>query len=578
MEESGSRILDFDSSVDDNYDFNNSSACDHDTSNEDGASKLQQENPSFQFGLDCGDRECGVNTCVGVTNSTNLKVSLSPPYKGVRALRLLDSPLTPKTIIENSSGTAFSTPFLRRSNLVLARRQNGRPRSRLFTPPVVSTGETSDNEKPAANINPFTPTGMLLSSKKRSRSKRSLVGSPPSPSCGTSIVAQAESDDSDNEVEQPTKKLALHDSNISRYHKEFHEVELIGTGEFGTVFKCINRLDGCVYAVKKSIKPIAGSANEKAALNEVYAHAVLGKHQHVVRYYSAWAEDDHMIIQNEYCNGGSLAGRIAENQRAGTAFSESELRQLLTHVAEGLRYIHSLQLVHMDIKPGNIFISREKRLKLLKADQTDDGFEEEDTEEITYKIGDLGHVTSVADPQVEEGDCRYLPYEILQEDFSHLPKADVFALGLTVYEAGGAGPLPKNGQEWHDIRDGKIKYLANVSRDFNELIKEMIQRDASRRPSAVEILQHRALSSENKSKAQLQRELNAERLKNELLSRRLEAAAKCLKSVTPTILMKVTGAGGITVDSNCRPQVNLLSRSSRLIGKKINRSHSVTGF
>lgn len=30
---------------------------------------------------------------------------------------------------------------------------------------------------------------------------------------------------------------------------------------------------------------------------------MLGHHPHVVRYYSAWAEDDHMIIQNEYCDG-----------------------------------------------------------------------------------------------------------------------------------------------------------------------------------------------------------------------------------------------------------------------------------
>ena len=58
------------------------------------------------------------------------------------------------------------------------------------------------------------------------------------------------------------QKLALRESNISRYKEEFHEVCVVGSGSFGTVYKCINRLDGCVYALKKSHKPVAGSPDE----------------------------------------------------------------------------------------------------------------------------------------------------------------------------------------------------------------------------------------------------------------------------------------------------------------------------
>ena len=67
-----------------------------------------------------------------------------------------------------------------------------------------------------------------------------------------------------------------------------------------------------------------------------------------------------VYIQNEYCEGGSLAKQIQQRRITGQHFTEGELKKTLIHVAKGLQYIHNNQLVHLDIKPGNILISVEQ--------------------------------------------------------------------------------------------------------------------------------------------------------------------------------------------------------------------------
>uniref|UniRef100_G3TRQ4 Wee1-like protein kinase n=1 Tax=Loxodonta africana TaxID=9785 RepID=G3TRQ4_LOXAF len=473
----------------------------------------------------------------------------TPPHKTFRKLRLFDTPHTPKSLLSKARGIDSSSVKLRGGSLFMNSEKSGKR-------------EFDMRQTPQVNINPFTPDSVLLHSSGQCRRRKRTYWND---SCGEDMEA------SDYEFEdetRPAKRITITESNMkSRYTTEFHELEKIGSGEFGSVFKCVKRLDGCIYAIKRSKKPLAGSVDEQNALREVYAHAVLGQHFHVVRYFSAWAEDDHMLIQNEYCNGGSLADAISENYRSMSYFKEAELKDLLLQVGRGLKYIHSMSLVHMDIKPSNIFISRTSIPNAASEEGDEDDWA---SNKVMFKIGDLGHVTRISSPQVEEGDSRFLANEVLQENYTHLPKADIFALALTVVCAAGAEPLPRNGDQWHEIRQGRLPRIPQVlSQEFTELLKKvMIHPDPERRPSAMALVKHSVLlSASRKSAEQLRIELNAEKFKNSLLQKELKKAQMAKAAAEERALFTDRMATRSTTQSN---------RTSRLIGKKMNRSVSLT--
>ncbi|KAM5172294.1 wee1-like protein kinase 2 isoform 1-T2 [Mantella aurantiaca] len=416
-------------------------------------------------------------------------------YSTWRKLKLCDTPSTPKSLLYKNLPSPGSRVFCRGQRIRF----------------VAGTGIELDDPV-LVNVNPFTPETyrqMQLNSNGKRKAEPSSNDPPPKYR--------------EMEHSVPSERLVLRETNmVSRYKTEFLEIERIGSGEFGAVFKCVKRLDGCVYAIKRSKKPLAGSTNEQLALREVYAHAVLGHHPHVVRYYSAWAEDDHMIIQNEYCNGGSLQDQIMENTKSGQLVMEQELKEILLQVSMGLKYIHSSGLVHLDIKPSNIFICR----KMTEAGQDDsDGEDELSCPSVVYKIGDLGHVTSITNPQVEEGDSRFLANEILQENYNHLPKADLFALGLTITVAAGTGSLPCNDDGWHYIRKGNLPDIPqSLSPAFHDLLKQLIHPDPGMRPSAAALVKHSVLRPSLGKAAQLQKQLNVEKFKTAMLERELKAA------------------------------------------------------
>lgn len=88
--------------------------------------------------------------------------------------------------------------------------------------------------------------------------------------------------------------------NVSRYESDFQEVELLGKGAYGAVFKARNRLDGRDYAIKKiRLSPSAG--NDEKTLREISALSRLS-HQHIVRYVTCWIQ-----TQDEQTKAGTTA-------------------------------------------------------------------------------------------------------------------------------------------------------------------------------------------------------------------------------------------------------------------------------
>lgn len=391
-------------------------------------------------------------------------------------------------------GVDSSTPFL------VPRVLHKMMRFRGQSPSSDTSCELIRANKLRLSVNPFTPTGLeILKNKKRKRqcpepnySYSSSTGeycvadgnnsfsTPPDNKSSVSIDPLIRDLINDGEV----TNVSIYELQTSRFNEEFRMDEFIATGAFGEVYKCTNLLDGISYAIKKTKKTIYKS-QEYFIRKEVYAHSVIGRHPNIVSYFTAWHERGHIYIQTEFCNGGTLEHMIHKSDHV---FCDSALRRLLCHICKGLAHVHSKKLAHLDIKAANILICRTDGQLLFAEDLDDDETVDKD---IVYKIGDFGHTICVEDVRtIEDGDCRYLPKELLRDDYSQLQKADVFSTALTVYEAATKKHLPKNGPEWHRLRDGgfSLPQTPVFSTGLEKMLKKMVDSDPTNRPNAITVV------------------------------------------------------------------------------------------
>ncbi len=204
----------------------------------------------------------------------------------------------------------------------------------------------------------------------------------------------------------------------------FRVIAEIGRGAMGVVYRAQDPMIDRVVAIKTIT--LAGTEEERAHyearfLQEARAAGGLS-HPCIVTIYDFGREGDTAFMAMEFLEGRELRDLIRE-----AGIPPSEAVEIAARVAEALAFAHERGVVHRDVKPGNIMVLADGRVKIM-----DFGIARLDEPGVRTATGLL------------LGSPRYMaPEQVAGRPFDH--RADVFSLGVVLYEMlTGATPFAGN--------------------------------------------------------------------------------------------------------------------------------------
>jgi hypothetical protein len=124
----------------------------------------------------------------------------------------------------------------------------------------------------------------------------------------------------------------------------------LGRGRFSVVNSAVHLKENAKYAVKVvENKSLADEENLEALETEIHILRMLD-HPHIVALKEVVVCPKDTYIVMELLSGGELFNRIVEQGR----FSEVDAAELFAQILLAMEYLHSLNIVHRDVKPENI--------------------------------------------------------------------------------------------------------------------------------------------------------------------------------------------------------------------------------
>ncbi|KAI9178844.1 Cell cycle serine/threonine-protein kinase cdc5/MSD2 [Blastocladiella emersonii ATCC 22665] len=249
--------------------------------------------------------------------------------------------------------------------------------------------------------------------------------------------------------------------------------ELLGTGGFARVYE-VTTQDGERMAVKVVAKvSLYNDKHIQKLKYEIKIHSRM-QHPNIVDFHTYFEDIDNVYIILELCDSKNLNDMV----RARKRLTEPEARFFMHDLLGAVEYMHNGNIIHRDLKLGNLFLSHDMRVK----------------------VGDFGLATEIKTENERKkticGTPNYIAPEVLDtEGDGHSFQVDVWALGVILYSMIiGRPPFQTNDVKkiYRRIKDNDYSFpdAVPIDDDTRDLITCMLDPKPERRPTIPELLQH----------------------------------------------------------------------------------------
>ena len=239
----------------------------------------------------------------------------------------------------------------------------------------------------------------------------------------------------------------------------------LGAGGMGRVYKVRNTISDRIEAMKILLPDLAGRQELAARfLREIKLLASLN-HPNIAQLRTAFTNDNQLVMIMEYVEGVSMATHLS-----GAPISVADAINYIDQVLNALGYAHEHNVIHRDIKPGNMMLTPQGLVKVM-----DFGIARSDSDRTLTQAG-----TSL-------GTVNYMSPEQVKGEATD-PRSDIYSVGVCLYEM-VTGKKPFNSGSDYSIMAAHVNEVPRPPVEFqpelppalNQIILIAIAKEPARR-------------------------------------------------------------------------------------------------